>query len=107
MSLYLLPFITVILHTLLWIMANTRLITFVPKTVGKVIAEVDFWFRSGRTVLSIPLSLLMLLPFYLQILSIKYDFIAIEHFGSNRATLRWFVLHTFENDPLADQLYII
>lgn len=107
MSLYLLPFVIILLHALLWLMASTRLIGFVPKTVGKMVAEVDFWFRSGRTVFSIPLSLLMLLPLYLQILFLKSDFEATDRFKSYMVTMGWSDMGALWKDPLADQLYII
>jgi hypothetical protein len=106
-TIYLLPFIAIFLHFLLWIMATKRIIKFIPKTFCKVVTEADFWFRSGRTVFSIPLMLLMmLLPLYVQISFIKFDFGGVVNainnlarFGHGSGTL-W-------KDPLEDRLYII
>lgn len=98
----LLPFITILLHALLCLVASTRLIRFVPKLVSKTVAEVEFWFRSGRTVFSIPFLLLMLLPFYLQVHFIKGEFR-----GSGRGRPDVKDLWILWKEPLEDQLYII
>jgi hypothetical protein len=63
MFFYLLPVFTILLNMLLWIIASTRLVGVFPNSVQKITTEVDFWFRTGRTSLSIPISLLMFILF--------------------------------------------
>jgi hypothetical protein len=69
MLFYLLPFVTILAHMSVWIIANARFVRIFPNVIQKVIAEIDFWFRSGHTLFSIPFSLLMLMPLYFQVIS--------------------------------------
>jgi hypothetical protein len=105
MSLYL-PFIAILLHALLWFVASTGLARICPKIVGHMAVEVDFWLRSGRTIFSVPLALLMLLPVYFQIFFIRYDFQYLSRASSYLTTIEWYS-EVFWKDPLEDQLYII
>jgi hypothetical protein len=108
MILYLLPFIAIFLHFLLWILATTKVTRFIPKILYKWITEVDFWLRSGRTVFSLPLMLLMiLLPLYIQIKFIKIDFRSLRQTSINMARLGRSDYGNLWKDPLEDQLYII
>jgi hypothetical protein len=68
-----------------------------------VIYTLDFWFRSGRTVFSIPLTLLMLFPVYLQFLFLKYNCEVLSRSQPDN----WSAEHDFWKDPLQDQMYII
>jgi hypothetical protein len=105
-SLYLLPCILIIVHLLLWLVAHMRITRFLPGPIKSVLIELDFWLRSGRNVISIPISLLMLLPVYMQILFLKYDFEAIGR-ASYMSKLGWSDDGVFWQDPLADKLFII
>jgi hypothetical protein len=108
MALYLLPFLAIFLHSLLWIIAAKRVIKFIPKIFYNVVTELDFLLRSGRTVFSIPLILLMmLLPLYVQIHFIKIDFEVIESIPDAMARTGWNDSGQLWKDPLEDQLYII
>ena len=102
---YLLPFITLLVHMLFWLVANTWLPRILPTIVGKVASEVDFWFRTGRTLFSIPLSLLMLTPFYFQLLFMVFDFEVI-----GRCEAYWDTGYQdtgcLWSDPLAEKLFV-
>jgi hypothetical protein len=107
MRLYRLPFMAILIHYLSCLIASTGLLRFVPKKVGKMFNEADFWLRSGRTVFSIPFALLMLLPLYFQILFIEFDFEAIERARGYMTSLGWSDVGQLWKDPLEDRLYII
>jgi hypothetical protein len=88
-------------------MATKRIIGVIPKTFFKVVTETDFWFRSGRTIFSVPLMLLMmLLPLYVQISFMKSDFGGIRNAMNNLARFGHGSGYLWK-DPLEDRLYII
>lgn len=110
LKLYLLPFIIISCHALLWLATCQKALKFIPRIFRKFMSEMDFWFRSGPTVFSILLTMLIFFPIYLDILFIRYDFEAIarakSYLLSGMVSDRW-SLGVFWKDPLLDQLYII
>lgn len=89
-------------------MAAKRITKFIPKIFCRVVTELDFWLRSGRTVFSIPFMLLMMiLPLYVQIRFIKMDFAVIRRLPDTMARMGWSDDGQLWKDPLEDQLYIV
>lgn len=92
-----------LVHYFLWLAACLGVTKFVAEGGQDFLAELDFWFRSGRTILSLHLMLLSLLPVYLQCLFLRWDF---EDLTRNPRGKYW-AEQAFWKDPMAENLYII
>jgi len=103
---YLLPFVIILIHYVLRGAARTPLVRVIPAPILKMLAEIEFWFRTGRTFLSLPLFLLMFMPLYFQILFMKFDFEAVQRCRSYMTTLGWSDFGQLWSDPLADSLLV-
>ena len=103
---YLLPFVTILTHYVLRDVARTPVVRMIPAPIRKTLGEIEFWCRTGRTFLSIPLALLMLLPLYFQILFMEFDFEAIRKCESYMSEFGWSDNGQLWSDPLADSLFV-
>jgi hypothetical protein len=83
MKLYIAPAIILLLHQFLWMLVWPSFLKFVPRNLQAFLCELDFWFRSGRTIFSIALTNLMLFPLCLQIRFIVFDFRVINSLSLN------------------------
>jgi hypothetical protein len=109
-DIYLFPFLMIMLHCLLWIAAYPKLVKFVPHPLRQLLDELDFWLRSGRTVISIPLQLLIFVPQSIEIIFLEFDFRTLVGAMSKKTAegkVDFWTWQAFWKDPLSEQLYIV
>lgn len=114
LAFYFLPCFMLALHAGMWVLVQSPLSRYIPKWCKVFCAELDFWFRSGRTLLSILLSSIMLFTVYFQIQVIRANIEGLRLFEIWAARNPQYVLQptTMETyrlwtDPWTNYMYII
>jgi hypothetical protein len=113
-SIFLCPLFVIVSHYLLTLFVSHKMFKSLPVHFQDVLRGVDFWLRSGRTVVSLFASLLMALPFVVQFNHFTIDvywykpaeewLAAIIDKGDNYSTWQREMLW---KDPISSSLYVI
>jgi hypothetical protein len=111
---FLLPLVVIISHSLLCLFVSHNTFKSLPVYLQDSLRGVDFWLRSGRTVVSLFASLLMVLPFVMQFNHFTVDvywFTPAEEWlaavPGKADAYSWWQREMLWKDPISDSLYVI